>query len=151
MTSEVEIPLPLDELQRLGRFLVVGLTSTMLDFGVLLLLKMAGAPTGLAGGLAFMVGLVNNFVWNRQWTFADAPAQPLAAQFARFGLVAGVGLGLNLGLLLGLEAPLAAWLGVPADQGYVPAKALATVVVVGWNFAANRWWTFRALAGGRVD
>ncbi len=44
--------------------------------------------------------------------------------------------------IIELEAPLGIWLNQP-EVGYLPAKALATGLVLFWNYFANRFWTFR--------
>src|SRR5436190_19661788 len=53
-----------------ARFLVVGVANTILSFGVYGLLLALGAWYVLAAPLAFAVGAVNGFVFNRRWTFA---------------------------------------------------------------------------------
>ncbi len=59
------------EMQRISRFLAVGGVGTILDFSLLTLLKLAGLPTLFANSLSFTAGLLNNFTWNRLWTFND--------------------------------------------------------------------------------
>lgn len=130
------------ELRRFGRFLAVGALGTALDFGLLAALKLAGLPTLLANSLSFSAGVLNNYVGNRRWTFADRPRRPWRSQLAQFALVSLVGLALNNLIVLSFEGILA-WPGVP---GYLPAKVLATGVVVFWNYLANRCWTFAPAA-----
>jgi len=130
------------ELQRFTRFLTVGAIGTFLDFGLLSLLKALGLPTLLANSLSFTAGVVNNFTWNRLWTFADAKQVSWRRQLAQFTLVSLVGLALNNAIVLLLEVPLGISLGQP-EFGYLPAKVIATGVVVFWNYFANRYWTFK--------
>lgn len=130
------------EVERIGRFLAVGSVGTMLDFALLTLLKLAGLPTLAANSLSFLAGLVNNFTWNRMWTFGDSAQPDWQKQLAQFTVVSLVGLGLSNLIVLGLEGPLGGILGHPA-WGYLPAKVIATGVVVFWNYFANRLWTFR--------
>jgi len=129
------------EIQRFSRFLAVGAVGTLLDFSLLTLLKLAGLPTVLANSLSFTAGLLNNFTWNRLWTFQGRQTD-WRRQFAQFALVSLVGLALNNFILLGLEETLGVLFGQP-DWGYLPAKVIATGVVVFWNYFANRMWTFR--------
>ena len=130
------------ELTRFLRFLSVGALGTLIDFGLLTVLKLVGLPTLAANSLSFTAGVINNYVLNRHWTFADAHKSSWAAQFVQFALVSAVGLALNNTIMLLLESPLGALIGQP-DWGYVPAKVIATGVVVFWNYFANRLWTFR--------
>jgi putative flippase GtrA len=133
------------ELKRLSRFLVVGGVGTLLDFSILTILKIFGLPTLLANSVSFTIGVVNNYTWNRLWTFADVKRVDWHRQFAQFALVSSIGLVINNLLLLSLERMLGALLGQP-ELGYLPAKAIATGVVVFWNYFANRYWTFMPTA-----
>ena len=131
------------ELGRFARFLTVGALGTFLDFGLLSLLKVFGFPTLLANSLSFSAGVANNFTFNRLWTFADAKRSNWRRQLMEFLLVSLVGLALNNAIVLWLETPLGQLLGQP-EYGYLPAKVIATGVVVFWNYFANRYWTFKA-------
>ena len=130
------------ELQRFTRFLTVGAVGTFLDFSLLTLLKTLGLPTLLANTSSFTAGVVNNFTWNRLWTFSDAKQAGWQRQLVQFLLVSIIGLALNNAIVLMLETPLGNTLGQP-DYGYLPAKVITTGVVVFWNYFANRYWTFR--------
>ena len=130
------------EIERFSRFLAVGAVGTLLDFSLLTLLKLAGLPTLLANSLSFTAGLVNNFTWNRLWTFGDAIQPDWRRQLVQFTAVSLVGLALNNLIMLSLEGIFGAMLNQP-DWGYLPAKVIATGVVVFWNYFANRMWTFK--------
>lgn len=131
------------EVQRFSRFLTVGAVGTVLDFSLLTLLKLAGLPTVVANSLSFTAGLLNNFTLNRLWTFNDRVQSGWRKQFVQFSLVSLVGLALNNLIVLSLENGLGALFGQPA-WGYLPAKVIATGVVVFWNYFANRMWTFKS-------
>ena len=130
------------ELQRFIRFLTVGAAGTFLDFSLLSLLKFLGFPTLFANSISFSAGVINNFTWNRLWTFADAKHSDWRRQLVQFLLVSLAGLALNNTIVLLLEVPFGTLLGQP-DYGYLPAKVVATGVVVFWNYFANCYWTFR--------
>ena len=130
------------EIQRFTRFLAVGGLGTLLDLGLLTVLKLSGFPTLAANSLSFSAGVVNNFILNRRWTFADASPLPWTSQLTRFGSVSLIGLALNNAIMLLLEAPLGSLTGHP-EWGYLPAKVIATGLVVFWNYFANRLWTFQ--------
>jgi putative flippase GtrA len=129
------------ELSRFGRFLLVGLSGTVLDFVLLILLKRAGLPTLLANSLSFTAGAVSNFTWNRLWTFPEARSRHWTLQLVQFFTVSLVGLALNDAVVLMLQGSLGRLSGHPA-QGYLLAKVVATGVAVLWNYAGNRLWTF---------
>jgi putative flippase GtrA len=130
------------ELTRFARFLTVGAVGTALDFTILTLLKLAGLPTLIANSLSFTAGLLNNFTFNRLWTFGDAIRPNWKRQLVQYAVVSLIGLTLNDLIVLSLEHALGAWLGQP-EWGYLPAKVAATGVVVFWNYLANRTWTFK--------
>jgi putative flippase GtrA len=130
------------EIERISRFLAVGAVGTVLDFSLLTLLKLAGMPTLPANSFSFTAGLLNNFTWNRLWTFHDGAQTNWRKQFTQFALISIVGLALNTLIVLSLESPLGNMLGQP-EWGYLPAKVMATGIMVFWNYFANRMWTFR--------
>jgi putative flippase GtrA len=140
--ATIPMPLPKKELTRFARFLTVGAAGTLLDFGILTLLKLSGMPTLFANSLSFTAGLLNNFTWNRLWTFSDTVKTDWRKQLTQFTLVSLAGLAVNNLILLSLEGVLGSLLGQP-QWGYLPAKVIATGVVVFWNYFANRMWTFK--------
>ncbi|MBK6647372.1 MAG: GtrA family protein [Anaerolineales bacterium] len=130
------------EATRFARFLTVGAVGTVLDFSILTLLKLAGLPTLFANSISFTAGLLNNFTWNRLWTFGDSAKVDWRRQLAQFTLVSLVGLALNNLIVLSLEGLFGAMLG-SSQWAYLPAKVIATGMVVFWNYFANRMWTFK--------
>ena len=142
--ATLSTPLPKQEVTRFARFLTVGAIGTLLDFSILTLLKLAELPTLAANSLSFAAGLLNNFTWNRLWTFRDTVNIDWRRQLVQFTMVSLVGLGLSNLIVLSLEGIFSTWLG-SAQWSYLPAKVLATGVVVFWNYFANRTWTFKHL------
>lgn len=140
--TTISTPLPRQEVTRFARFLTVGAVGTVLDFSILTLLKLAGLPTLFANSISFTAGLLNNFTWNRLWTFGDSVKADWRRQLAQFTLVSLAGLALNNLIVLSLEGVFGAMLG-SAQWAYLPAKVIATGVVVFWNYFANRMWTFK--------
>jgi hypothetical protein len=67
-------------------------------------------------------------------------------QIIQFGLVSIIGLGINNLIVVTFDLPfdhLLRLLDAPdAIAGYIPAKMLATLVVLFWNFFVNRYWTY---------
>lgn len=136
------------EIGRLLRFMTVGISGTVLDFTVLTLLKEIFLwPTLLANTFSFGLGVINNFTWNRLWTFSDAQHSNIARQFMQFFVISVIGVLLNNLIVLSLEHPFDSLLGVDG-YGYLPAKVIATGIVFFWNFGANRYWTFNTLDKG---
>jgi putative flippase GtrA len=124
------------------RYLLVGLSGTVLDFSLLSLLKWTGLPVLPANTLSFLAGVVNNYLGNRYWTFEGRGTAGWTRQLGQFLAVSLVGLACNNLIIYLLEDPMGHVLGQP-QLGYLPAKVLATAFVVVWNYLANRYWTFR--------
>lgn len=134
-------PTPIHSVPRLARFAIVGASGAVVDFGLLNLLHGALAwPLAVANLVSVAAAILNNYVWNRRWTFRDAARERTGPQLLRFVLVSGVGLLLNTVAVVWLSALSGRWLEPP--WSYNLAKAVATVIVLAWNFSANRRWTF---------
>lgn len=82
--------------------------------------------------LAFGVAVLNNFWWNRHWTF-DAKHGHAGFQAARFFTVSVLALVINL---VALE------LLVRGGMGDLPAQAIAVAIAMPFNFIGNKLWTF---------
>ena len=134
------------EAERFSKFLVVGTIGAIIDFGTLtLLIELAGFPTLVANTISFSAAVISNFTLNRYWTYPDSRAKALSSQLGQFALVSIVGLVINntiLGLLEGPFDSLLETIGLLVGYGYFPAKVMATIVVLFWNFFVNRYWTY---------
>lgn len=129
------------EVGRFLRFLVVGAVGTVVDFGTLnLLIQLFGFPKVWANTCSFSAAVCSNFLWNRLWTYPETRSDPILPQLTQFILVNIVGLGINQAIFLSLDYWLFTGWG---PLGYNLAKAIATGVVLFWNFGANRLWTYR--------
>jgi putative flippase GtrA len=138
----IVIPRWQNEAGRFLRFLAVGLSGTLLDFAILSVLKTwFGWLTLPANLVSYSCGILNNYLLSRYWVYPEARKEGSLQQGVRFILISLVGLLLNNLLVFALEAP-AGWLLANSHYGYIPAKIIATGVVLLWNFFANRYWTF---------
>jgi len=121
------------ELERFGKFLVVGTFGAGVDFGFYnLLLNPAerwltgkgafvqallslGATSGqvgnlapaLAGSISFVLAIISNFIWNRYWTYPDSRSKPLLKQFAQFFLVNLTGIVIRVPIITLTHRPFA--------------------------------------------
>lgn len=94
--------------------------------------------------IAFLFAVTNGFIWNSRWTFRQNDAARRKTQYAKFVLVNAIGLVLNQIILFVVNRALTA--GRAANEkGWEPliAFAIATSIVVFWNFTANKLWTFK--------
>jgi len=134
------------EAERFLKFLVVGTVGFVVDFGTLALLKeVVGLPTVIANTISFSAAVVSNFTLNRYWTYPDSRSKPIASQISQFTVVSLIGLAINNTILVVLEGPMDTLLtraAITVVRGYIPAKMVATVVVLFWNFLVNHYWTY---------
>jgi dolichol-phosphate mannosyltransferase len=119
---------------QLAKFATVGASGYVVNLAVysalVVFLDVHYIPAAVC---SFLVAVTNNYTWNRLWTFRDRRGH-LVYQGFRFLLVSTAALAGNLLFLQILVA-----LGV----GKIPAQAAAIVLVMPWNFAANKLWSFR--------
>ncbi|MDQ2980841.1 MAG: GtrA family protein [Actinomycetota bacterium] len=119
---------------QLAKFAAVGASGYAINLGVYsALLLGAGFHYRLAATCSFLVAVVNNYAWNRVWTFRGQRGH-VGHQGLRFFVVAVIAYGANLALLT-----LMVWIGV--DK--VLAQAIAIVLVTPLNFIGNKLWSFR--------
>ena len=155
------------EVERFLRFSVVGVIGAVVDLGTLTLLQASLLPPSsrfyveLATAIAFLVAVVNNFLWNRYWTYPDSRSRSIRRQLAQFTLVNAVGLTVRTTLISATYAflgvtlmPLALPLVRVLRPDYLPsataeaklgtfaAWVIAVIVVMLWNFFVNRYWTY---------
>jgi len=121
-------------------FSLVGVVGTATHYAVLFVLAgplaVHPVPASAAG---FVCGAIVNYALNYRITFSSAKDHSKA--LPQFLAVATVGLGLNSALM--------GWLtGRPGFHWFI-AQVVATAVVLCWNFAANRLWTFSGNARDR--
>lgn len=119
-----------DAAPQLARFLIVGVANTVISFIVYRLLLVVSTPYVIAAALAFGVGALNGYVFNRRWTFA---ARDTARARILYVLVQVAG---------SLSTSLLVFLFVQASAGKVVAYLAAIPPVTLCMFVANRVWTF---------
>lgn len=135
------------EAERFFKFLIVGTIGFIVDFGTLtFLVELLDFHPLTANTISFSAAVFSNFTFNRYWTYPDSRSKRRRIQLLQFAVVSIIGLALNNTILLGLRGPFNRLLPTvgapPAIDGYIPAKIVATVVVLFWNFFINRYWTY---------
>lgn len=133
---------------RFMKFGTVGATGTAVNLGVLYLgqeyLFIAVRPLELrlnvSLALAIFCATINNFAWNRKWTWADRKHRnfdksPLL-QFSQYALACWVSIVLQITFTNILAG---------AHFHYIIANLIAIVLASIFNFVANDLWTFGRL------
>ncbi|MDQ6824026.1 MAG: GtrA family protein [Candidatus Eremiobacteraeota bacterium] len=126
------------------KFGVVGASGTVVNFVIYHLLLHLSVSLWLAYAIGFILGGVNNYWWNRRWTFRSQ-GHPWK-ELGQFITVSAIALGISEIVIVFAEKHLpvmpfrnsAAWL-------------IATVFGMGWNFFGNKFWTFRHTHQPAVD
>jgi putative flippase GtrA len=132
------------EFNRFVKFAIVGALGAIIDFTLLNLMRgYFGWDLIWANTLSVSVAIVNNFCWNRLWTFPESRTRKKRKQLPQFAVVNLTGLLLNNLIVIGIDAFLVTSVSEPLS--YNIAKAVAIGIVLFWNFGANRLWTYRGL------
>ena len=158
------------EFTRFSKFLVVGITGFVVDFGVFnLLLRALNFPPVLAQAISFTLAAINNFTWNRYWTYPDSRSKPILRQFGMFFVLSVIGLAIRTpifalfsgpmvalvetmqyGVFAGLINFITGTLHISLEQlGLNAALAVAVLVVLFWNFFSNRFITYGDVKFGK--
>jgi putative flippase GtrA len=158
------------EFKRFAKFLVVGTTGFVVDFGVFnLLLKALNFPPVLAQAISFTLAAINNFLWNRYWTYPDSRSKPILRQFGMFFVLSVIGLlirtpifalfsgpmvalveTMQYGVFAGLIDFITGTLNISIEQlGLNLALVIAVLVVLFWNFFSNRFITYSDVKFGK--
>ena len=141
------------EAKRFIKFATVGAAGAVTDFTILnILIQLAGFLEWQANAVSFTAAVIQNFFFNRNWTFPESRERHAGKQLTQFVIVSVIGLGINMLVFLAIHHGLENWwMAVIGDDhlgftiSYNFAKLMAIGVVLFWNFAANRLWTYRGL------
>ncbi len=117
-----------------GKFTVVGVLNTVIDFSVFYLLHdVFDIYFIIAHVCGFTLALCNSFYFNATWTFNSLDKKRWHRQAVCFAIVSVVGMGLST--LTIYIANAFVWVYF--------AKALATIVSFLWNYAASFFIVFK--------
>ncbi len=121
---------------QLGRFAAVGASGYVVNLAVFAAcVHLAQIDYKLAAVAAFVVSVINNFWWNRHWTFSAKHAHPVQ-QGARFFAVSLVTFGFTYVVLVPLVDG--------AGTAKVVAQAISIVAGTPLSFVGQKLWSFRA-------
>lgn len=116
------------------QFASVGAIGTAVQYGVLYgLVEWLGSNPVLASAIGMILGAITNYILNYVYTFNSTKKHAETAP--KFFTVAAFGLALNTSMM---ALAIQHW-----QLHYLLAQVLSTLLVLVWNFLANRYWTFR--------
>jgi dolichol-phosphate mannosyltransferase len=131
--------------KRFIKFGTVGASGVVVNLGVLYVcqeflfvaIRSPDMRLNLSLAVAIFCATVNNFYWNRHWTWSDRHHRPDKHVVLHFG-----------------QYSLACWVGIVVQViltklfviylYYLIANALAIVLASVFNFLVNNFWTFRS-------
>jgi len=140
------------EVKLFVKFAAVGAAGALTHFTIFnVLLQLLRFSAYIANTFGFSAAVIQNFFLNRSWTFAEKRGSNASSQLVQFVVVSLLGLLINMGVLaLVRYTAMPFWQEVFANQPQMAtlvgdnfALAVAIGVVMFWNFAINRLWTFR--------
>jgi putative flippase GtrA len=124
------------------KYALVGMSNTLIDAAAYYTLTRwlwLGSLPVAAKGMAYTIGMINSFYWNRNWTFnrrGSMHRTPTGRAAFYFTLTHIAALGINAGVMyLGLEI---------FNLSEVVSLVLATGMAFGWNFVLNKHVVFKA-------
>ena len=142
---------------RFLKFSFVGVTGTIVDFGIMNLMRLVfNLPLVWAQGISFSCAVINNFIWNRYWTYPESQKEAVTKQLIQFSIISVVGLLIRTPLVPWLDNVLLNLLNVNniilPIENFVVSQNVALAISVGivtlWNYFANRYWTFNNIPSG---
>lgn len=121
---------------QLCRFAAVGASGYVVNLVVFAIcVHVLAIDYKVAAVLAFVVSVLNNFWWNRHWTFGTKGAHPVV-QGARFFAVSLVAFGFSYVLLVLLVD------GAGLEKVIAQASSIAAATPL--SFVGQKLWSFRA-------
>lgn len=136
---------------RFYKFLVVGVISSIVDFGLMNIFTLVfELPLVTAQALSFIIAVINSFIWNQYWTYPESRTKSAIQKFFQFIVVNIVGIGIRTltipwFFVLILRLMSNNKINLPLSDQVISQNfslAIAVIIVMIWNFFINRFWTF---------
>jgi len=122
---------------QLLRYSVVGGVAFLVDYGSLwLLTELVGLHHLVSAAIAFILGLICNYVISTAWVFGESKVNNRLVEFTVFSIIGVVGLGFNE-LIIYFFTDI-------CGLHYMLSKIISTVIIFFWNFFARRFILFKS-------
>lgn len=148
---------------QIGKFGVIGVLNTLVDWGVLAALFAVGPrwfgvasdhavlTAGAAAitvytvykALSFVIANANSYYWNKYWTFAIGLAEKTHSEFLQFFAVSLIGFLLNVGIASYVFKAIAPIAGMNVDQWGLVGAAIGSIIGLAWNFLGYKFIVFK--------
>jgi len=125
------------EIRRLLKFCLVGASGVLVNIGTYwIMTRPVGVRDVIAEPISIELSILTNFVLNDIWTFRDRRADgSMPIRAVKFNLICGAGAAINFGVWYLLTRAF--------DFYDMFALLIAIAVAMTFNFALNKWWTWR--------
>jgi putative flippase GtrA len=138
-----------------GKFVIVGIVNTLIDFGVLnLLMYLTNITSGIGyaafKGISFLVAVTNSYFMNKFWTFKSTGQERKGKEFLQFFAVSCVGFAINVGvasLVVNVISKSFPGLGFSAKFWANIGALAATFCAMAWNFVGYKFIVFKKTNG----
>ena len=118
------------------RYIFVGGAAFIVDFlSLFILTEFFGVYYLISAAIAFILGLIVNYLLSISWVFNKRTLKNRHFEFAVFAVIGTVGLGLNEVFIWFFTQDLQIY--------YLLSKILAAVIILFWNFFARKFVLFR--------
>ena len=140
------------ERERFLKFALVGISGTIIDFGIFNILIYMQFSSIFSSTISFFVAVVNNFYWNRNWTYPESKIQSIAPQLVNFSVVSIAGLLIRTILYKLIEQPNIYFAETILNENILLSSevvgknislAMVITIILFWNYLANRVWTYK--------
>ncbi len=96
------------------RYCFVGGLAFIVDYGIMVLLvEIFALHAVLASAIAFILGLIVNYLLSTFWIFKKSRLHSRVAEFVGFAVIGLIGLGINAAIIWFFQDYLAAWNVIP--------------------------------------
>lgn len=118
------------------KFALVGASGTILNILILwFLTEILGFYYIISEIIAFIISGVNNYIWNKIWTFKESLYKKTLIKYLYFLFISIISLTVNVSILYLLVEFFDMW--------YILAEIFAIGCAFIFNYIGNKLWTFR--------
>lgn len=117
-----------------AKYTLVGSMGLILDMASLFVfVEYVHMHVLIASALAFMISVINNFIFHKYWTFKDK-SHHFKKQFVSFFVISIINLGITVFCMYIFVDVFGIW--------YMISKLITATIVLIWSYTANKIWTF---------
>ena len=148
---------------QIGKFGVIGVLNTLVDWGVLALLtflfkeyfQISSADLMFIGlsfytlykSISFIVANINSYYWNKYWTFASGVVTKTKVEYLQFFIVSIIGFIINVFVASFVFKSIHPVGGLNLDQWGIMGAAAGSIVGLAWNFIGYKFVVFKEDGG----